>query len=223
MVNKKEIETLLDTHFRVTGKVNITDQGVVHVKGGVYNRIILDHVPVQFGKVTGDCDLGNGQVASLINCPTHVGGSFHCDENRLTNLMGAPTHVGGSFTCNYNLLTSLEGAPTHVAGSFLCQNNQLSDLKGAPSHVGDSFVCNRNPLTSLEGVPAHVGNHVVVSYSHTLPLLRLLNYPKRVDYIYNVPTEIAVILEKYAGQGKPGMIKAAADMIRAGCNRNARW
>ena len=82
-----------------------------------------------------------------------MGGSFYCQENKLTDLKGAPQYVGGDFYCNSNQLKTLEGAPQSVGGYFYCDKNNLTSLEGAPRTVGGDFLCNDNPLTILKGAP----------------------------------------------------------------------
>jgi hypothetical protein len=40
---------------------------------------------------------------------------------------------------------------------------------------------------------------------------------------WECPQVVNEIMTKYEGQGKPGAIKAAAELIRAGYKENARW
>lgn len=80
----------------------------------------LTSLPFKFGKVSGD---------------------FNCFDNNLASLEGAPREVGGDFNCSYNELASLEGAPLRVGGSFYCYDNNLHSLEGAPREVGGDFGC----------------------------------------------------------------------------------
>ena len=80
----------------------------------------LTSLPFKFGKVSGD---------------------FNCFDNNLASLEGAPREVGGDFNCSYNELASLEGAPFKVGGSFYCYDNNLHSLEGAPREVGGDFGC----------------------------------------------------------------------------------
>jgi hypothetical protein len=129
--------------------------------------------------------------------------------------------VTGTFDCQNKSLTSLIGAPRHVGGSFWCQYNKLTSLEGAPDRVGYNFECGRNLITSLEHLPAHVGNKVWVSPTLDMSLLRLCMY-KKLDYLDWDPT-MATIMRKYVGQGKPGALKCAGELIKAGFKENARW
>ena len=128
--------------------------------------------------------------------------------------------VSGYFYCYGKNLVSLSGSPRHVGGDFDCYDNQLTSLEGAPNHVGDVFRCVYNPLTSLEGAPDHV-HMFSCSYSKLLPVLRLIAYPYVT--LLGSPSEVEDIIIKYAGQGKPGALRAAAELIRAGYKENARW
>ena len=200
MVDVDKIKRDLYKNFEVDGSVKIDPStGVVDVDGDVYLIKPISHLPVKFGTVRG---------------------SFYCGDNQLTNLEGAPRHVGGYFNGCRNRLTSLEGAPDHVGEDFDCYDNQLTNLEGAPNHVGGDFNCAHSPLISLKGAPDHVGKFWC-SYAKSLPLMRLLVYP--MVEIYGAPPRLEDIINKYTGQGKPGALKAAVELIRAGYKENARW
>lgn len=108
-----------------------------------------------------------------------------------------------------------------VYGHFNCDQNNLTTLKGAPTETGLYFSCRNNPLVSLEGLPAKVGALCWATWSPHLPLLRLLNLNSLK--LLEAPNEVEHIITKYKGQGKPGAIKAAAELVRAGYRDNARW
>jgi hypothetical protein len=241
MVDVKEVRTVLRKYFRVVGKVKINPEGVVDVMGLVELKKTTEKLPVQFGVVSNEFNISGNLLTSLVGSPRHVGGNFNCYSNRLTSWEGAPTHVakhvwakknkftnligvpeyvGGNLGCSDNLLTSLEGFPTQLQGGFWGNSNQLTDLTGAPSHMIGFFYCYDNPLTSLTGAPAHV-DKFICSYKPQLPLLQLLKYQ---DFqINNCPAPVYEILNKHAGEGKAGAIKAAGELIRAGFKENARW
>jgi len=180
MVDKQEIQRLLNEYFKITGKIIIHDSGVVDVFGSVELMLGTKKLPVQFGEIKngnfycsynnelsslegspksvigGNFDCSYTQISSLEGAPLIVSGDFSCDGNYLTSLEGAPSSVGQDFICRGNKLTSLEGAPKTIVGSFNCFNNKLTSLKGAPTMVGGDFYCGHNQLTSLEGAPKTV-------------------------------------------------------------------
>ncbi len=212
MVNVQEINRLLEKHFQIDGKTQIDPTtGVVDVRGWVSLRptVKVTKLPVQFGKVT------------------H--GSFNCSVNTLTTLIGAPEmEDGGSFNCSNNKLTSLEGAPQKTR-SFDCSDNSLTSLVGAPESL-DYLGCDRNPLQSLEGFPQVIEVRLDMSYRPDLPLLRTLVAKHSGIHLYARQTsliqaaeQVEAILNKYAGQGKPGAIKCAVELVKAGYKENARW
>jgi hypothetical protein len=120
----------------------------------------------------------------------------------------------------------------HVTGDFMCSQKMLETLAGAPKHVGKEFDCDgNNQLTSLEGLPETLKGVFFVSWNPKLPLLRSL-VAKEIDLRgdlsftnakYGEMFQVRGILNKYAGEGKVGAIKAAAELIRAGFKDNARW
>jgi hypothetical protein len=224
MTEHSDTQDKLRRFFRVKGKVHIRANGVVDVEGNVHLTSELSKMPVQFGQVTGVFICAINKLITLEGCPTHVGDNFDCASNLLTTLAGCPTHVQKNFRCSDNLITSLTHAPTHVPGSFNCSKNKLTNLLGAPEHVGDDMSCHNNPLESLEGAPTHVGRNWWISYQEKLPLLRTINC-QEVQFMNLNPksNQVAEILNKHTGEGKPGAIKAAAELIRAGFKGNARW
>jgi len=108
-----------------------------------------------------------------------------------------------------------------VGGHFNCEHNNLTTLIGAPNRTGFYFSCAHNPLMSLEGLPAHVGALCWVTWRDQLPLLRLLTLGHLS--LEDAPDPVRNTIYKYLGQGKPGAIKAAAELIKAGYRENARW
>lgn len=132
-----------------------------------------------------------------------VTGNFNCAHLGITTLEGSPHWVGGKFECRGNRLTSLQHAPTHVAGRFYCESNYLKSLDGAPDFVGDAFV---------------------LDWSMNLPLLRTCQAHGGVIFReQGSPVIVEQILNRYAGQGKHGALKAALELIKAGYRENARW
>ena len=200
MVDVDKIQRDLDKYFKRLGPIKIDPStGVVDVIGDVDLKRKTTHLPVKFGTVSG---------------------GFYCSRNKLVSLEGSPRQVAGGFYCFENRLESLEGAPDRVEGRFNCSHNQLTSLVGAPTYVGGTLYCVDNPLTNLIGVPEHVGGFWC-TYSKSLPVLRLIAYPYMK--LLGAPSEIEEIINKYSGQGKPGALKAAVELIRAGYKENARW
>jgi hypothetical protein len=199
MVDPKHMHAKLNKYFHVEGDVHITPEGIVNVDGSIRLKKSCAELPVQFGEVTN---------------------LFICDRKGLTTLKGSPRNVH-DFDCSHNNLTSLKGGPWHVDGDFNCSSNRLTHLTGAPIHVGRSLGVGFNPLISLTGIPEHVRGSVWVVPTPQLGILRLCTYD-RVDVMGWNP-ELAAIIQKYEGQGKPGALKAAAELVRAGFKDNARW
>lgn len=208
MVNVKQIEQLLNSHFEIRGDITIDDHtGVVHVRGHVRLAKQCNKMPVQFGKVT-----------SNFSC-------YNCD---LITLKGAPTWVGGSFFCGYNLLKDLAHAPGHVEVDFTCEGNRLQDLRNMPEFVGQAFWCYDNPLRSLTGFDSHVhvGGEFWCTYTSELPLLRCLQAGGMItlsDHNVIAPAPVLDILTKYQPLGKKGMLNCALELKKAGYSRNAQW
>ena len=128
-------------------------------------------------------------------------------------------------------LTDLQGSPHTLTGEFFVLANNLTTLTGAPTHVGARCVIRSNQLRSLEHLPLTV-RVLRINISPTLPLLRLTErdypivwgYPTSMGGASNPLLRTATeIINKYMGTGKAGAIKAAAELVRAGCKANARW
>jgi hypothetical protein len=140
------------------------------------------------------------------------------DVNKLPLKFGKIT---GTFTASRGELTTLENSPYHVTGSFNVTVNKLTTLEGGPVHVGDVYEVTGNPLVNLNGLATHIGDAVSFNYSPNLPLLRTL-VAKRI-WPYPAQTKLEEILDKYAGEGKRGVIRCQKELIAAGFEGNAKW
>ena len=191
----QNITELLKKHFTITRTYSISN-GFVNIDGDctLNEKIKIIRLPVKFGNVSGNFDCGSNKLTSLQGAPTSVGGHFYCNSNQLTSLQGAPTSVGGSFDCRYTQLTSLQGAPTSVG-------TQLTSLQGAPVPAGGDFYCD---------------------YNKNLELLKLLFIKNLKSIVITNQTDVSNILNKYLGKGRGGALACAAELARAGFNRNAR-
>lgn len=216
----EEVKAILFRQYNISGTYTIDPETlVVDVEGSVALRAMTPHFGVQFGKVSESFWCRERQLTSLKGAPHTVGKDFDCSANKLTSLAHGPTHAG-TYNCNYQQLTSLEGAPTTVTGVFLCRNNLITSLNHLPS--GITFLdCQDNPLVNFEHVPLDLEN-ISCSWRRDLPLLRLLTC-KSVSLGWECPLAVDQIITKYEGQGKPGALKAAAELIKAGYKENARW
>jgi hypothetical protein len=225
MVDKQEIRRLLKQYFRTTGKITISDEGLIFCKGNVELKTVIKHerLPVAFDRVDGSFVCDWNELETLEGAPKRVGKNFSCFGNQLTTLKGAPQSVPGEFLCGSNKLTDLEGAPQSVGSHFGCSNNEFTTLQGAPNSVGGDFYCVYNKkLTTLEGLPAIQGT-LKLSYSPTLPLLRCL-LAKKVEFVPELNnTTIETILNKYTGKGKRAMFDCQKELEDAGFEENARW
>jgi hypothetical protein len=202
MVDKKKIMLLLKKYFDTSVDVTIDDDGLVSCTGNVVlKKITVTHLPVQFKQVDG---------------------YFDCSNNQLTSLEGAPSEVGRWVDCSNNQLTSLAGAPSDVGGMFACTHNQLTTLVGAPNSISNTFYCSNNPLESLQGMPTFL-KKLFITYDPNLPLLRGL-YAQEIELYPRLEDKrIETILNKYAGQGKQGVIRCQKELIAAGFEGNAKW
>lgn len=197
-------------------------QGAPHKVGHSFNCTqnqlkSLEHGPREVGR-NFVCDYN--LLTSLEHGPSQVLQDYTCSNNHLRSLKGAPEKILGQFVCNTNLLTDLTYSPVHVA-HFYCRSNSLNSLRGAPQEVLGDFQCHFNPLTSLEGAPQKVLRQFIIDYDENLPMLRLLMYADVI--VHGAPLAVEEIMHKYEGTGRPGALKAALELIRAGHAENARW
>ena len=101
-------------------------------------------------------------------------------------MKGGPEKVGGSFYCNNTKITSLEGAPREVGENFNCSNTKIFSLEGAPREVGGFFWCSScELLKSLKGAPAKVKD---ISYS-SFPNRLKVEAEKYIEWLKTNPTE----------------------------------
>lgn len=221
VTDPEQIRIILKKYFTIRGDVTIHPNGVVDVRGDVDVNIPPpeDHLPIQFGEVTG-------------------GFSYNAYREKHTwrSLKGSPHTVGYDYDCSSTRVGSLEGAPRRVGGSFKATFCNLKNLVGGPTHV-DHYIARANPLMSLEGLATTIPGEIDFDLMPNLPVLRSLVASEiyvlsamnkeeiRVldDKSARDADAVADILQKYAGKGKAGALKAAVDLIRAGYKEHARW
>ena len=201
MVDKQEVQHLLNTYFRNGEAGNqvrfqIEDSGIVNVQEITpgYGVLMAQTIPMPNGKLPVQFGLC---YASLI-----------LDRCGLISLEGCPRVVQGRFTANKNPLKDMTGGPLEVSGRV-----------GFRQEV---------PVLSLAGFPNQVGEHVSLNYHKNLPLLRTLNCKEGVMlYGSNVRLrerkEVEDIINKYQGQGKRAMFDCQKELEDAGFEGNARW
>lgn len=224
MTDQDLIKDKLRRFFNIQGKVLIDPSGVVNVYGNVRLVGMFPKLPVQFGTVTGFFICAEKNLMTLEGCPAFVGDNFDCSGNQITSLKHGPTEVTKSYRCSANQLNSLAHAPNKVGGYFNCSKNHLHNLVGGPQEVALDMSCHSNPLISLEGAPEKVGRDWWITWTEDLPLLKCLN-ASRINFMnLNFDTNrLENIMNPHMGSGKAGVIKCAAEMIRAGFKGNARW
>lgn len=145
MVDVMHTRTQLDKYFDIWGEVAVDADGVVHVQGDVIAGVALpEHMPVQFGQVTGDF-----KMASPI-------------QNNLTSLVGCPHTVMGSFRCVAPKIKTLEGAPKTVGKKCVIASDSLMSLEHLPKY-GDTLLLRYTPHLPLLRLVEHP--RVLWSYS----------------------------------------------------------
>lgn len=129
-------------------------------------------------------------------------------------------YVHGMFEIGGTGLKTLEGCPHTVGGGFYCRMTDIVGLAGGPREVAGNYWVQENPgLVSLDGAPESCGN-LQLTYNPLLRVLPLLRYDD--FYIQKAPDQLKEIMFKYKGQGNKGVLKCAAELIKAGFRDNAR-
>jgi len=255
--NEQNTLELIEKYFVHNKPIVINSDGSVSCEGDVQLKIDANvtKLPVRFSHVGGSFRCMRSLLTSLEGSPAHVSGHFNCDYNYLTSLKGSPKLVDGYFSCSRNKITSLASDLTYVGDDFYCDFNQLTSLEGCIGKIGKGFYCDFNQLTSLEGgptmacfnglgeyscggnpletllgIPTNIPGTLFITYSPQLPLMRAL-VASEIKFDRNdvIPAYISTLLNKYAGQGKAGMMKCSSELLTLGkkldvdLRQNARW
>lgn len=208
MVDINTIERLLLKYFDVSDASNYTinQDGSVDVEGNI--RFKRPHPSMR-------------QLPVTFNV---VSGTFWANECHLTTLKGMP-NVCQELRVYGNPITSLLHAPAQVVNLDIGKT-QIKNFLHAPDIVTNIQALHCD-LNSLEGLPECA---IFLTWRPALPLLRLVQAKKfhvgtpGWGYAGLQPFEpVNGILQKYKSQGKPGALKAAAELIRAGHAGNAKW
>lgn len=206
------------THEDYTIAQDMTVQ--IHVDCAIKRQVPGGKLPIHITHVDGDMSLG-GHVNTLHSMPHTVTGSFLCHDCGLTSLQGGPVKVGLHYDCSDNLLMSLEGCAKGVK-DLMCSGNQLPDLSTAPRC--DFVYGGINPWKNFRHTPDHLP-HVMVILKDPVPLLGLLHAHKIdcLDMGGGYRDKLNTILNKYAGEGKKGILNCALELKQAGLGAYAQW
>lgn len=189
------------------------DTHAVNVKAHEITLRVKKRIPIKMGQVMGRFNCHKCELESLQNAPHTVTDNFSCYGNFLESLVGGPHTVGshamggGVYSCSGNFLKNFEGAPMQFTGYFVGVNQMGTGLE------------------TVDGLPSEA-RLVDITYQKHLPMLKLINQKQvniRATLTGELTQEITDIIQRYAGQGKPGALKAAVELIRAGYKDNARW
>lgn len=208
MVDKTAIWDMFQSFFTIEGdRIHIDGQGVVHAPLGTItdrtSEFPHQQIPIQFGHVY----------------------EFNITGTNINSWKGFPTQAG-IIRCAYNKLHDWTGCPG--APHILASGNAFTSLKGIPPQVKKLRILKCPKLKNLQDVPEL--DEIWLTYYPDLPLLAtlkckdiVLSYPGNDAVMQAKVDQVAAILNKYAGEGKKGAIKCAAELIKAGFRENARW
>ncbi len=230
------IDIILRQQVRINGTYQVDEDGVVNVQGDVLYDSSISKLGVQFGTISGNIDSPYKikpkakRLTKLAGFPRKVMGYVSVSNSKIKDLSHAPNQVGGTFYASgCPNLTSLHGAPRWVGKDFIVHECNLTSLQGAPLTVNGVFDASYNPLENYDHLPEGC-KEVILPYLPHAPVLKLLMYPKihlkyrdMLNILIGNVHPINEILNKYAGQGKAGAIKCAAELVKAGYKENARW
>jgi hypothetical protein len=232
VVNYDHINIILDQQVNIHGEHDVNTDHTVDVEGDVEYKTSINQLRVQFGTITGSFVRNRStpqdpRLNSLVGFPRKVEGSVSVARSRIRDLTHAPNQVEGHFWAYHCAqLQSLHGAPRWVGGNFVAYNCALTSLKGAPLVVKGLFEVSGNPLENYDHIPEGCVS-VKLPYNKSAPILRLLVYPEVTFTWDGVTTQahpfVDEVMRKYAGQGRAGAIRAAAELVKAGYKENARW
>jgi len=160
-----------------------------------------------------------------------VHGYFGVFGTQLRTMDGAPSKIHGDLSIRHcPHLTEFGHGLDVVNGLFRIEHTGLKNFVGGPKSVQFNIDCQSNPnLMSLEGFPTSVGSRVEITYTPTLPVLRLLVAPAiwftadTKDEYLDDGIAVENILMKYAGQGRAAAIDCKRELVAAGFEGNARW
>jgi hypothetical protein len=158
--NKADIVQFLNNYHPITD-YSIRDDLTVDINGNV-NLVGNDweHLPIQFGIVTGDFCCSRNKLKSLKGCPSEVHGDFMCSENELTSLEYGPAFVGKDYYCYSNKLTNLNFIPKTLLADLIARDNLLTTLVGGPEVISKNFYFENNLVTNFHGVASYIGGFI---------------------------------------------------------------
>ena len=140
----KSVEDYISLWTKSWDDYTINPDGTVDVVGDVstyhHPDDSLTELPIQFGTVTGNFDIGSLEnLTTLKGCP-HTVGFFGCNGlKKITSLEGGPNIVFGDFDAGSTGIVSLIGGPSRVNGRYYVANCPLTSLEGAPK-ICDEFI-----------------------------------------------------------------------------------
>jgi hypothetical protein len=146
------------------------------------------------------------------------------DSDKIDQILKRDFVIYGTYTIDDQGVVNVQGGVDHKA--------KQSRLYVTFGSVTGHFSSYWRGLKNLKGVPTHIGGTMTITYYPGMPVLRCLAAEHQINlqatshqppgYMTEI-SHINKILDKYVGQGKPGALACAVELIKAGYKENARW
>lgn len=220
---------VIDESLRITSLVGCPQEvsGSFTING--WDLESLEGGPVSVGKsyTIKDCNL-----KSLKGSPNKIlNGNFSVIRNKLESLRYGPTDISGDYCFDSNNVKSFKHCTDSIGGSFVASNNPIEQIDHFPYYVGgNSIELDRTLITDIAPILLFLKNFsgkIILPLNIQSGLMKLIDTTitgiefERWQSTYNVEdsrlcrknNEALDILLKYLGQGRPGMLKAQAELI----------
>ncbi len=186
------------------------------------NLTILEHGPDDVNSYL--CYFN--KLTSLEGAPKHIPEKFDCSNNELTTLKGGPEIVGDQYICVYNKLVSLEGCPAKCK-FFTATDNKISTIEFLPEEL-EHLQLDKNKISSLIGIHKKIKKCVLINVDKN-PIKKggigilLIEGIKRLDADgCGKFSDASIIINKYLGQGKAGLLACQEELEEAGLGEFAK-
>jgi hypothetical protein len=170
----------------------------------------------------------NNKLQSLAHCPKTVTGMFNCSDNKITTLEGGPQGSVWTYVSKGNPLVNLHGCPEHIGNYFEIESSRLTSYEGAPKAI-DGWCAIPLISADLRELVKHfpkLGRKLKLKLDRNkmalTNVLSLFNTGVQTVEAYTMggmPPEVKhgfEIVNKYLPDGRKGMMRCQAELMKAG-------